>query len=86
MPIQKPVSHLTTALRSVDVQCTLSDPSRAALLLTLILGGLHSPRPRYIPNRTRKTEQRKIILSSASRGDWGFHLIDQDRSEHKSFG
>lgn len=43
MPNQKPVSHLTTALRSVDVQCPLSDPSRAALLLTLILGGLRSP-------------------------------------------
>lgn len=41
---------------------------------------------RYIPKRTPKTEPTKSTLYSASHGDWGFHPIDQDRSEHKSFG
>ncbi|KAF7485571.1 Hypothetical predicted protein [Marmota monax] len=43
MPNQKPVSHFTTALRSVDVQCTLLDPSKAAWFLALVLGGLYPP-------------------------------------------
>lgn len=61
MPTQKPVSHLTTALRSVDVQCTLSDPLQGSLVTDPDPGWAALSPPRYIPNRTRKTEPRSSV-------------------------